>query len=343
LKALVLKAYMDLKVEDVPKPEAKADEVLIRVRACGICGSDVHGMDGSTGRRIPPIVMGHEAAGEIVEVGSGVSAWKAGDRVTFDSTIYCGSCWHCKRGEVNLCENRRVVGVSCQDYRQNGAFAEFIAVPERILYLLPDGVSFEQAALVEAVSVAAHAVGRSPVKSGCSAMVVGSGMIGLLVIQILKAKGCAQIFAVDPDPERLALASRFGATTTLDSGSADVAGTARRLASGMGVDVAFEAVGLSATLKTALDSTRKGGSVVLVGNLSPIVDLPLQSVVTREITLLGTCASAGEYPECMRMIADGTVDVSAFLSAVAPLRDGASWFNRLHSREKGLMKVLLAP
>ncbi|HZZ20244.1 MAG TPA: galactitol-1-phosphate 5-dehydrogenase [Opitutaceae bacterium] len=343
MKALVLKAYMDLKVEDVPKPEAKADEVLIRVRACGICGSDVHGMDGSTGRRIPPIVMGHEAAGEIVEVGSGVSAWKAGDRVTFDSTIYCGSCWHCKRGEVNLCENRRVVGVSCQDYRQNGAFAEFIAVPERILYLLPDGVSFEQAALVEAVSVAAHAVGRSPVKSGCSAMVVGSGMIGLLVIQILKAKGCAQIFAVDPDPERLALASRFGATTTLDSGSADVAGTARRLASGMGVDVAFEAVGLSATLKTALDSTRKGGSVVLVGNLSPIVDLPLQSVVTREITLLGTCASAGEYPECMRMIADGTVDVSAFLSAVAPLRDGASWFNRLHSREKGLMKVLLAP
>jgi L-iditol 2-dehydrogenase len=343
VKALVLKSYMDLQVEDVPKPGVEADEVLIRVRACGICGSDVHGMDGSTGRRIPPIVMGHEAAGEIAEVGAGVSAWKAGDRVTFDSTIYCGICWHCKRGEVNLCENRRVVGVSCQDYRQNGAFAQFIAVPARILYRLPEGVSYEQAALVEAVSVAAHAVGRSPVKPGCTAMVVGSGMIGLLVIQILKARGCAQIIAVDPDPERLALARKFGATTTLDSASADVAGTARKLASGMGVDVAFEAVGLSATVKTALDSTRKGGSVVLVGNLSPTVDLPLQSVVTREITLLGTCASAGEYPECMRMIADGTVDVGAFLSAVAPLEEGASWFNRLHSREKGLMKVLLAP
>jgi len=341
MRALVLKSYMDLQVEEVPRPQVQAEEVLIRVRACGICGSDVHGMDGSTGRRIPPIVMGHEAAGEIVEVGSKASPWKAGDRVTFDSTIYCGTCWHCQRGEVNLCENRMVVGVSCQDYRRNGAFAEYIAVPARILYRLPDAVSFEQAAMVEAVSVAAHAVGRSPVKEGSVAMVVGSGMIGLLVIQVLKAKGCAQIIAVDPDSERLA--RTFGATTTLDSSSPDVVAMARKLASGMGVDVAFEVVGLTSAVKTAIESTRKGGSVVLVGNLSPIVDLPLQAVVTRELTLLGTCASAGEYPECMRMIAEGVVDVSAFVSAVAPLEEGASWFGRLHSREKGLMKVLLAP
>jgi len=174
-------------------------------------------------------------------------------------------------------------------------------------------------------------------------MVVGSGMIGLLVIQVLKAKGCTQIIAVDPDPERLALARRFGATATLDSGSPDVVATARKMASGAGVDVAFEVVGLTSAVKTAIESTRKGGSVVLVGNLSPTVDLPLQAVVTRELTLLGTCASAGEYPECMRMIADGLVDVSAFVSAVAPLEEGAAWFGRLHSREKGLMKVLLAP
>ena len=128
------------------------------MRACGICGSDVHGMDGSTGRRIPPLIMGHEAAGEIAEVGAGVSGWKPGDRVTFDSTIYCGRCWHCLRGEVNLCDERRVLGVSCAEYRRDGAFAEFVAVPERILYRLPDDLSFEQAAMVEAVSVAVHAV-----------------------------------------------------------------------------------------------------------------------------------------------------------------------------------------
>src|SRR3954464_4097913 len=121
MDALLLTEYMKLEMVQMGQPEIGPDDVLIRVRACGICGSDVHGMDGSTGRRIPPIVMGHEAAGVIARVGSGVSQWKEGGRVTFDSTIYCGECWHCRRGEVNLCDNRRVLGVSCGDYRQDGA------------------------------------------------------------------------------------------------------------------------------------------------------------------------------------------------------------------------------
>ena len=133
MKALVLKEYRRFAIEDFPVPDVSPDEVLVRVRACGICGSDVHGMDGSSGRRIPPIVMGHEAAGEIAKIGSGVTGWKSGDRVTFDSTIYCGECWFCRRGRVNLCENRRVLGVSCAEYRRHGAFAEFVAVPQRIL------------------------------------------------------------------------------------------------------------------------------------------------------------------------------------------------------------------
>jgi L-iditol 2-dehydrogenase len=181
MQALLLPRYGHLEIIDMPVPEVAADEILVRVRACGICGSDVHGLDGSTGRRIPPLVMGHEAAGEVAAIGAGVSDLQPGERVTFDSTIYCGRCYFCLRGEVNLCDNREVLGVSPGSYRRHGAFAEFVAVPRRIVYRLPDTLSFEQAALIEAVSVAVHAAGLSGVRLGDTAVVVGAGMIGLLV------------------------------------------------------------------------------------------------------------------------------------------------------------------
>jgi len=341
MKALVLKEYRQFALEDFPVPAIQADEVLVRVRACGICGSDVHGMDGSSGRRIPPIVMGHEAAGMIAEVGSEVTAWKKGDRVTFDSTVSCGACWYCRRGEINLCDNRRVLGVSCGEYRRHGAFAEFVAVPQRILYRLPDNLSFEQAAMVEAVSVAVHAVERTPLSLNASVAVVGAGMIGLLVIQVLRARGCGEIIAVDLDEGKLKMASRFGATQTVNVSGLDLEGKSLRFHSG--VDAAFEVVGLPATVKIAIDSVRKGGSVTLVGNLKPQVELPLQAVVTRELTLIGTCASAGEYPACLDLIASGKVNVTEFISATPPLAEGAQWFERLYAGEKGLMKVLLKP
>src|SRR4030088_3341618 len=156
MKTLLLSKYNHLEIADQPKPTPQPDEVLIRVAACGICGSDVHGYDGASGRRIPPIVMGHEAAGVVVALGEGAAKYRVGDRVTFDSTVYCGACEFCRRGEVNLCDNRQVVGVSCGDYRRAGAFAEYVAVPENILYRLPDALPFDHAAMIEAVSIAVH-------------------------------------------------------------------------------------------------------------------------------------------------------------------------------------------
>ena len=343
MKALVLKEYRRFAVEDFAVPDLPPGEVLVRVRACGICGSDVHGMDGSSGRRIPPIVMGHEAAGEIAKIGGGVIGWKTGDRVTFDSTIYCGDCWYCRRGKINLCEHRRVLGVSCGEYRRHGAFAEFVAVPQRILYRLPDNLSFEQAAMVEAVSIAVHAVKRTPLSEDASVVVVGTGMIGLLVVQVLRATGCKQIIAIDLEEDKLRLAKKLGATHTIKAEEADLPGKIRALTDGRGADAAFEVVGLPQTVKTAIESVRKGGSVTLVGNLKPQVDLPLQAVVTRELTLIGTCASAGEYPECLDLIASGKINVTEFISATPPLEEGARWFERLYAGEKGLMKVLLKP
>jgi L-iditol 2-dehydrogenase len=342
MKALVLTEYKKFELQDVPTPQFGEDEVLIEVKACGICGSDVHGMDGSTGRRRPPVIMGHEAAGVIAQAGRGVSGWKVGDRVTFDSTIYCGRCWFCRRGQINLCDNRRVLGVSCEQYRQNGAFAQFVAVPQHILYRLPDELSFERAAMVEALSVAVHAVERTAIHINDTAVVVGAGMIGLLVIQVLRARGCGNIIAVDIEPQKLLLANDLGADFTLQP-SEHLPDEVAKLTGGRGADVAFEVVGMTATLKTALTSLRKGGQLTLVGNISPSVELPLQSAVTREITLNGTCASCGEYGACLDLIASGKVNVDALISAAAPLADGAQWFNRLYSREKGLNKVILTP
>jgi L-iditol 2-dehydrogenase len=343
MKALVLKGYRQFGVEDFPTPVLRPGEVLVRIRACGICGSDVHGMDGSSGRRIPPIIMGHEAAGEIAGVGLGVTGWKEGDRVTFDSTVCCGDCWYCRRSQVNLCENRRVLGVSCADYRQHGAFAEYVAVPDRILYRLPDRLNFEQAAMVEAVSVAVHAVQRTPLPAKATVAVVGTGMIGLLVVQALRVAGCGRIIAMDLDEGRLRLATRLGATQSIKADDPEWLAKVRAFTAGRGADAAFEVVGLAATVKTAIESIRKGGTVTLVGNLKPQVDLPLQSVVTRELTLIGTCASAGEYPACLDLIANGKINVTELISATAPLEEGAQWFERLYAGEKGLMKVLLRP
>ena len=343
MKALVLEEYGRLVYREVPEPEVGPDDVLVRIEACGICGSDIHGLDGSTGRRIPPIVMGHEAAGVVAATGSKVKGIPEGQRVTFDSTITCGTCFFCRRGEINLCDNRRVLGVSCAEYRQPGAFAEYISVPGRILYPLPENVSFDQAAMTEPLSVAMHAVGRLPPLSDGSAVVVGTGTIGLLLIQCLRASGCRLIVAVDVVRERLERARGLGADRVLDSGAADVRAEVLRLTEGRGADAAFEAVGIPATFTAAMSCLRKGGALSMVGNISASVDLGLQAAVTREITLYGSCASSGEYPACLEMMSRGTVDVGAMISASAPLSEGPVWFKRLSRGEGGLLKVILKP
>ena len=343
MKALVLKEYKRFSYGEAPTPEPGAGEVLIAVKSCGICGSDVHGMDGSTGRRRPPIIMGHEAAGVITAIGSAVSGWKAGDRVTFDSTIFCGQCDFCRRGRVNLCDRRRVLGVSCAEYRRNGAFAEYVAVPQHVLYRLPEGLPFEHAALVEPFAIALHAIGRVPVALHDTVVVVGTGMIGLALVQGLRRAGCGRLIAVDLAPDRLALAGKLGATDLIHPAIENPGETVLRLTDGRGADLAFEAVGLPASVELAVNCVRKGGAVTLVGNVSSRIDFPLQAAVTRELTLFGSCASCGEYPTALNMMARGALQAAPLLSAIAPLKEGAAWFDRLYAKEPGLLKVVLQP
>jgi L-iditol 2-dehydrogenase len=343
MKALVLEEYNQLIYKEMPEPQLGPDDVLVRIKASGICGSDVHGMDGSTGRRIPPLIMGHEAAGVIAQVGSNVDNFHPGARVTFDSTVYCGGCFFCRRGEINLCDHRRVLGVSCGDYRQHGTFAEYVAVPRHIIYPLPDSISFEQSAMVEPCSVAFHAAAITPLSLNDTAVVVGAGIIGLLLIQALRASGCGQIIAVDLAPERLALAQQLGADKSLNPAEDDAVAVIKKMTGSRGADVAFDAVGINASLKTGLNSLRKGGALTLIGNLASEVELALQTVVTGEICVRGSCSSRGDYPAGLDMIARGAIQVDPLISATAPLSEGAQWFQRLYQKEKGLIKVMLNP
>jgi len=334
MKALVHTAPFTFELRDVPRPGLDSGDVLVRVGAVGICGSDVHGMTGKTGRRIPPIIMGHEASGEIVETGTGVEPEMIGRRVTFDSMIYCGTCKACLSGQVNLCESRQVLGVSCDEYRRDGAFAEHIAVPARLVHQLPDSVSYEHAAMTEPLSVAVHAVRLSRLRPEDRVLVVGCGIIGLLTIQAARATGCGTIIATDLSDRRLDAALVSGADRAMKPEEL----------SGQGeVDAAFEAVGAAQTVAAAIRSVRKGGTVVLIGNVTPEVPFPLQAVVTREIAVLGSCASAGEFAECVRMMEAGLVNLDPLITDVISLEDAASMFQALHTSPEDHLKAMVRP
>jgi L-iditol 2-dehydrogenase len=343
MKALLLTAPSSFEFTEVSTPEPGRGEVRIDIRACGICGSDIHGMDGRSGRRIPPIVMGHEAAGVIAALGEETGDWRVGDRVTFDSTEFCGECPECLAGNVNLCSSRKVLGVSCDDYRRHGCFAEHVVLPTRILHRIPDSLSFEKAAFAEPVAIALHAVNLAPAALDEPAVVVGAGLIGLLVVQALRARGWSQVIAIDLDDGRLALAETLGATRVFNARQDGLAAQLRGICGGDGAAVSFEVVGAAAPVDLAIRSVRKGGTVVLVGNLQATVPFPLQEVVTRQITLRGSCSCAGEYPEAIERIGDGSIQVEPLLSVTVPLEEGADWFARLARNDEGLLKVVLKP
>ena len=343
MQALVLEAYNQLTVKEVPTPEPEDDEVLVRVKSVGICGSDVHGYDGRSGRRIPPLIMGHEAAGEIERVGAEVSGWQPGDRVTFDSTIYRLDDWYTRRGRYNLSDGRRVLGVSCDEYRRDGAFAEYVAVPAHVLYRLPPELSFDHAALTEPLAVALHGVSLTPIDTGDVVAVVGAGVIGLLTVAVLRARGCAEIIVSDPAETRLEKARAAGATQVVDPTQTSLAEVCAACTDGRGAAAVIEAVGFEATVGAAVQAVRRGGTVTILGNITPQVAIPLQRIVAGEIRLQGSCAICNEYPAALTLLERDAVGAESLISMRAPLSEAPALFERLHTGEPELTKVILKP
>lgn len=341
MQALVHTEPFRLHYTQTPDPSPGPEDLLIRVRACGICGSDVHGYTGTTGRRIPPIIMGHEAAGTVAGVGAAVRGIETGDRVCFDSTVYCNRCDPCLAGQYNRCERREVLGVSTPGNRRDGAFAEYVTVPWWTAVRLDERVQFEEATLFEPLAIVLHAVNRGAVGPDDSVLIVGCGTIGLLAIAAARKRGTRRIVATDVRPERLRRAELMGADRAIDAARADVA--QEIAAFGGGIDVAIEAVGYAPTIRQACDLTRQGGRVVLLGNLEREVSLNVPDIIARELTLIGSYASAGEYRDAVRLVTDGAIDVRPLLSEIRPLSEGQQAFDRLHEGREDLLKIVLVP
>jgi len=330
MKALVNTGPYVLQLQNWPIPDYGPQDLLIRVKACAICGSDIKGYSGKTGRRQPPIIMGHEAAGVVEAVGDEVKGFRPGDRVCFDSTVYCLHCEYCLSGQWNLCSNRQVVGVSEGTYRRHGAMAEYVVVPHWIAVKMPDNLSFAQAALIETAAIGLHAANRTPLKLNDTVVVVGAGAVGLVSLQAIRLKGAGKVIVTDLAEPRLALARQMGADVTVRSGGSDLLERLREATGPEGADAVIEAVGVQPTIDTALAITRKGGALTLVGNVTPRVELDLQSIVSREISLYGVCASNGEYADCVELVASGRINVDPFISEYARLEDGQAVFDRLY-------------
>lgn len=343
MKALVLEKISEFSYKDIEKPVPGDRDVLIRVMASAICGSDVHGYDGKSGRRKPPLVIGHEAAGVVEAVGEKVSKYKIGDRVVFNSSLYCRDCHYCRRGNTNQCVEGKVFGVSCDTYHLEGAMCEYISVPEYIAYKIPDQIEFEQAALIEPLAIGLHAINKTTICINDLAVVYGAGTIGLMILKILKISNCGKVVMVDIDEAKLEIAKHMGADFCLKADQVDVVQEIFRLSEGKGADIAFEAVGINATFNNAITCLKKGGSVTLVGNISKELGFPLQSVVIKEIKIYGSYGCSTEYETAIDLLSDQKIDVSDFISVIAPLYEGQIWFDKLHSAEKGLLKIVLVP
>ena len=343
MKALIHTKPYCFEYSDFPDPGAGEDEVLIRVKACGICGSDVHGFTGKTGRRIPPLIMGHEAAGIVEDTGKNVKDFKKGDRVCFDSTVYCNKCQPCRNGLYNRCDKRQVLGVSTPEFKRHGAFAEYVAVPSWIVFKIPDHMSFIQAAFLEPASIGTHAGNRPPVSSEDTVVVIGGGTIGLFVMQAAKLRGAAKVIVVDINEFRLGLANELGADKVINPLKSDLTETILKETQDKGADVTFEVVGYAQTFREGISITKTGGYLIAVGNLEQTAEFNLQELVARELTFRGSYASSGEFSECIGLVASGKINIEPLISDVLPLKDGPGAFARLYKAEENLLKIVLEP
>jgi len=343
LKALIYTKPYSFEYSDFPDPEAGDDDVLIRVKACGICGSDVHGFTGKTGRRIPPLIMGHEAAGIVEGLGKNVSGFKKGDRVCFDSTVYCNKCEACLAGHINRCDKRQVLGVSVPAFKRHGAFAEYVSVPSWIVSKIPDELSFVHAALLEPASIGTHAANRAPISNEDTVVVIGAGTIGLFILQAARLRGAAKVIAVDINEFRLDLAKKLGADKLINPLKSNLSEAVLQETEGKGANVTLEAVGYAKTFADAVAITRMGGYVVAVGNLEKNAKFDLQQLIARELTFTGSYASSGEFRDCIELVASGKINVEPLISDVLPMQEGPDAFDRLLKAEENLVKIVLEP
>ena len=339
MRAMLLSAPLTLEIVERPDPVIERDDdVLVRVRAASVCGSDTHGYDGKNGRRVAPLVMGHEASGDVVAVGVGVTAVAPGDRVFVMPMHWCGSCDACGNGRFDLCPNRKVYGGDLP-----GAFAELFLVSERTAIPIPDEVSFQQAALIEPLAVVLKGLSRAKFDAGDTAAVIGGGPIGLIATAVLSLHRPRQLIVLEPLAARREIARKMGATLVLDPTADGAMDEMMEATGGLGVDVTVEAVGSTASVASAVDATRAGGQLVWLGNAGRVVEIDEFKVVWNQLTIHASVGVSREAVErAMALIGDELVPVLNILTLDVSLDEAVEAFHRT-ARDPDIVKTIIRP
>ena len=334
MKVAVLKGPYQIEIEERDKPVPGPNQVLIRVRRCGICGSDLHAYKGKHPDFIIPVVPGHEFSGDVVEVGEKVEGIKVGDRVVVEPLVTCGKCRFCKRGEYHRCTSLKVLGA-----QTDGAFAEYIAVDSKWVYKLPSELSYEEGAMIEPLAVAVHAVKRA-LPLGENVLILGAGTIGLLTLQVARAFGAINTIITDLVDWKLEFAKKLGATVAVNPDKEDLGKIVNKVTGGYGVDTSFEAVGHNVTLNQALEYTRKGGKVVIIGVFEkPRTEINVMNIVNKELNVYGSLVYNWDFETAINLVKTGKVNVKDLVSDVIRLEDIKQGFERMLAREKGVIKI----
>lgn len=340
MKALVYCGPRDIRYMDVETPEPKAGEVLVKVKAVSICGSDMSGYKGGSAMRVAPLIMGHEFSGEIAKLGEGVEGLKAGDRVGVVTNLYCGYCADCKAGLSNVCDNRKIIGTTMMAGSYNGAMADYVVAPAAKIMLLPDNVSFNQCALAEPLSISLRATKHAGDLKGKTVAVFGAGPIGLLTIQCVKYFGAGRIIAIDLVDDRLEMAKKCGATDIINSND-DILGITRKMTDGVGVDVVFDAAGVPATVNGGVEIVRNGGKIVWIGLAAPKLEFDYKHAVCKEITFQCSYMYTTEMEEGLEMIKTGKMNVEQIITGVYTMSEGPRIFEELATGKTKDIKVIL--
>jgi len=341
MKALVYKGPEIVELEDIPQPEPKGDESLIKIRTVGVCGSDFEGYLGKTGRRTPPMVMGHEMSAT-VEVPAENSRFKMGDNVVVQPKLYCGQCDFCRQGLTNLCPGADFFGVMTK----NGGMAEYLAVPERCLFHFKDTLDFQSASMVEPLAVsyrAAYQIPEATLQQANYTLVVGAGTIGLLILQMLKLRGAKNLVVSDLSDHRLDIAKNLGAAFTVNPQNEDFLSRIKEITDNAMIDVAVEAVGFEASVSQALNAMKNRGTFVWVGLAEKMIRVNMHQIVTTEANIRGSFVySEKDFLESLRLIETGKIRLDPIITSTEPLENGAAVFQSLKANKDGkLLKILL--
>jgi len=343
MKAAVLCGEKKMEIRDLPDPKPGPGEVLIRVKAVGVCGSDVHYYwSGGIGiHKVEyPMLLGHEAAGEVVDVGEGVTKFKPGRRVSVEPGKSCGRCERCRQGKYNLCDDMQFMGTPPID----GCFCEYVAWPQEFVFPLPDNVSYEEAALLEPLAVGVYATDMADLRVGDSAAVLGSATVGLLTLQCAKEAGAMPCFVTDRIPERLALAERMGADRVINFAEEDVAETIKKGTGGEGVDVVFEAAGHPSSFFQTVDLARKGGEIVLIGICQKdVIEFDFGNARRKELTIKSVRRYRHAFPRAIKLLESGAVDVKPLITHKFGLEGIVEAFHISHDCRDGVIKAVILP